>query len=236
VRHHVGSVGPRTAGPLEGKATAPHLQTPQCPSYFARNHNWEALFDRLIAFRESELPKLGFTIQVSLRFAIKFRTSSKRHRAPALDVSSSALRTSKSDNLIGAKNQSPNIARCCRNGASTVPSPMPAIFSDFPAIPSSPSCATWRLSSASYQSIFWSSSRRCPDRRTIKSSCKRVLEEPAPRFASSPVVGAGWEEAWDSFYTPEHVRTILRRSAACKRGRPKTTPSTNLWFLFNDLI
>jgi hypothetical protein len=45
---------------------------------------------------------------------------------------------------------------------------------------------------------------------------------------------AEWEEAyrvaWDSFYTPEHVRTILRRSAACKRGRPKTTLSTILWF------
>ena len=31
---------------------------------FARNRNWEALFDRLIALREGDLPKLGFTIQV----------------------------------------------------------------------------------------------------------------------------------------------------------------------------
>src|SRR5262249_1076399 len=44
-----------------------------------------------------------------------------------------------------------------------------------------------------------------------------------------------WEDAyraaWHAFYTPEHVRTILRRSAAVRSGRPKTTLSTILWFL-----
>jgi hypothetical protein len=43
-----------------------------------------------------------------------------------------------------------------------------------------------------------------------------------------------WEEAyraaWDAFYTPEHIRTVLRRSAASPIGRPKTTLSTILWF------
>ena len=43
-----------------------------------------------------------------------------------------------------------------------------------------------------------------------------------------------WEEAyraaWEAFYTPEHMRTILRRSAASPIGRPKTTLSTILWF------
>lgn len=41
---------------------------------------------------------------------------------------------------------------------------------------------------------------------------------------------AAYRAAWDSFYTSEHVRTILRRSAASARGRPKTTLSTILWF------
>ena len=31
---------------------------------FARNRDWEILFDRLIALRKSEFPRLGFTIQV----------------------------------------------------------------------------------------------------------------------------------------------------------------------------
>jgi hypothetical protein len=43
-----------------------------------------------------------------------------------------------------------------------------------------------------------------------------------------------WEEAyrlaWDAFYTPEHINTILRRTCASKIGRPSTTLSTILWF------
>ena len=45
---------------------------------------------------------------------------------------------------------------------------------------------------------------------------------------------AEWEDAyraaWAAYYTPDHIRTILRRSAACKLGRPGTTLSTILWF------
>ena len=55
------------------------------------------------------------------------------------------------------------------------------------------------------------------------------------RVSHHPKMSDGeWEEAyraaWAAFYTPEHVRTILRRSAACRRGRPKTVLSTILWF------
>ena len=43
-----------------------------------------------------------------------------------------------------------------------------------------------------------------------------------------------WEEAyraaWHAFYTPDHIRTILRRTCANPRGRPGTTLSTILWF------
>ena len=45
---------------------------------------------------------------------------------------------------------------------------------------------------------------------------------------------AEWEEsyraAWDAFYTPDHIRTILRRVIANPKGRPGTTLSTILWF------
>jgi hypothetical protein len=55
------------------------------------------------------------------------------------------------------------------------------------------------------------------------------------RVAHHPKMSdAEWEDAyrsaWESFYTPEHIRTILRRAAACPLGRPKTTLSTLLWF------
>ena len=55
----------------------------------------------------------------------------------------------------------------------------------------------------------------------------RVAHHPKMRDAE-------WEEAyraaWAAYYTPEHIRTILRRAAACKLGRPGTTLSTILWF------
>jgi hypothetical protein len=45
---------------------------------------------------------------------------------------------------------------------------------------------------------------------------------------------AEWEEAyraaWETYYTPEHIRTILRRAAANPIGRLKVTLTTILWF------
>ncbi len=43
-----------------------------------------------------------------------------------------------------------------------------------------------------------------------------------------------WEDsykaAWDTFYSPDHIRTILRRAAQIKNGRPKQIFSTMMWF------
>ncbi|HME84270.1 MAG TPA: radical SAM protein, partial [Roseiarcus sp.] len=45
---------------------------------------------------------------------------------------------------------------------------------------------------------------------------------------------AEWEEAyraaWDVYYTPEHIRTILKRAAQIPNGRPKPIASTIMWF------
>ena len=50
----------------------------------------------------------------------------------------------------------------------------------------------------------------------------------------SKMSDAEWEDAlqaaWASFYSPDHIRTILRRVAASPKGRPGTTLSTLLWF------
>ena len=39
-----------------------------------------------------------------------------------------------------------------------------------------------------------------------------------------------YRAAWESFYSLDHMRTILRRTAAHPRGRPHTTLTTLLWF------
>jgi hypothetical protein len=45
---------------------------------------------------------------------------------------------------------------------------------------------------------------------------------------------AEWEDAyraaWRAYYTPEHIRTILRRAAQIPNGRPKQIASTIMWF------
>src|ERR1051326_7354332 len=55
------------------------------------------------------------------------------------------------------------------------------------------------------------------------------------RVSHHPKMSDGeWEEAyraaWDSYYTPEHVRTILRRTAANPRGRIANTIGLLWWF------
>ncbi|MEP7030715.1 MAG: radical SAM protein, partial [Pseudolabrys sp.] len=48
-----------------------------------------------------------------------------------------------------------------------------------------------------------------------------------------------WEEAyaaaWEAFYTPEHINTIIKRTCANPIGRPGTTLSTILWFYLTIL-
>ncbi len=50
----------------------------------------------------------------------------------------------------------------------------------------------------------------------------------------SKMSDAEWEEAyraaWDAYYTPEHIRTILKRAAQIPNGRPKPIASTIMWF------
>src|SRR5437667_10059563 len=55
------------------------------------------------------------------------------------------------------------------------------------------------------------------------------------RVTHHPVMSdEDWDDAyraaWESFYSLEHVRTVLRRTAAHPRGRPHTTLTTLLWF------
>jgi hypothetical protein len=85
---------------------------------FARNRDWEILFDRLIpGLRNGDFQdRLHHQVDT---FATRSRTSSRRRRRPA-SASVHRSRKHQSGNLIAAKkrqNRSPNTGRCCRNGA-----------------------------------------------------------------------------------------------------------------------
>jgi hypothetical protein len=49
-----------------------------------------------------------------------------------------------------------------------------------------------------------------------------------------------WEEAveaaWHAYYTPDHFRTVLRRAAAVRHGRPRTKMRLMLWFYLMYVI
>jgi hypothetical protein len=50
----------------------------------------------------------------------------------------------------------------------------------------------------------------------------------------SKMTDAEWEDAyraaWETYYTPDHIRTILKRAAQIPNGRPKPITSTIMWF------
>src|SRR5262249_18574559 len=56
------------------------------------------------------------------------------------------------------------------------------------------------------------------------------------RVAHHPKMSdAEWEDtyraAWRAYYTPDHIRTVMRRAAAHARGRPRRIVLLMLWFL-----
>ena len=103
---------------------------------FARNKEWESLFDRLIQLREErEDSRSSFTIQVDT-LCHRIPNFIEKAAAPASTACSSDLRTSIPTICWpprSARTRSPNTGSCCRNGAIMAPPPMPATSSDFPA-------------------------------------------------------------------------------------------------------
>ena len=69
---------------------------------FARNRDWEPLFDRLIELRDGEGLNIGFTIQVDT-LCHKIPNFIEKAARPACGACSSGSRTSIPDNLIAAK-------------------------------------------------------------------------------------------------------------------------------------
>ena len=214
---------------------------------FARNKDWEILFDRLILLRNSEFPKLGFTIQVD---TLCHRIPNFIDKAAAAGVRRVfiGLENINPDNLIAAKKRQNKITeyremlQAWRNhGAITYAGYIigfPAdtketILRDIEIIKRELSvdileffCLTPLPGSEDHKNLARQGVWMDPDMNKYDLN-HRVTHH-------GTMSDAEWEDAyraaWFAFYTPEHVRTILRRAAACKIGRPDTTLSTILWF------
>ena len=123
--------------------------------------------------------------------------------------------------------------RCCRRGARPAPSPTPATSSAFPRT-QRPRPARHRdhqaRVAARYPRVFRADAVARfggpqdveGDRRVDGSRPEQVRPEPS-RDASRSMSDAEWDEAYQAawaklIYTPEHLRTILRRAAAHPLG------------------
>jgi hypothetical protein len=214
---------------------------------FARNRDWEPLFDRMIQLRQGEGMNIGFTIQVDTLCHKIPKFIEKAARAGVRRVFI-GLENINPDNLIAAKK---------RQNKITEYREMLQMWRDHGAI-----------TYAGYILGFPADSKEsiARDVEIIKRELPIDILEffvltPLPGSEDHKVLaGKGvwmdpdmnkydlnhrvshhgkmsdrnWEEAyraaWHAFYTPDHIRTILRRTCANPRGRPGTTLSTILWF------
>jgi radical SAM family protein len=214
---------------------------------FARNRDWELLFDRLIHLRKTEFPKLGFTIQVDT-LCHKIPNFIEKATQAGVRRVFIGLENINPDNLIAAKKRQNKITeyremlqKWRNHGAITYA----GYILGFPAdtkesIVRDIEIIKRELPLDILEFFFLTPLPGSEDHKVL--SQKGIWMDPDMNKYDlnhrvshhSTMTDAEWEDAyraaWAAFYTPEHVRTILRRSAACKLGRPGTTLSTILWF------
>ena len=213
---------------------------------FARNRHWEPLFDRMIALREEGL-NIGFTIQVDTLCHRIPNFIAKAGRAGVRRVFI-GLENINPENLLGAKKRQNRITeyrtmlQAWREaGAITyagyiigfpgdtresilrdveiIKRELPLDILEFFILTPLPG-------SEDHKVLWGQGTWMDPDLNKYDLN-HRVTHH--ARMSDTE-----WDEAyraaWLNYYTPEHMRTILRRAAAHPLGRPKTALTTLLWF------
>jgi Radical SAM superfamily len=214
---------------------------------FARNRDWELLFDRLIALRAGDCPKIGFTIQVDT-LCHKIPNFIEKAAQAGVRRVFIGLENINPDNLIAAKKRQNKITdyremlqKWREHGAITCAGYIigfpgdtkESILRDIEIIKHELPLDILELffltplpGSEDHKILWRKGTWMDPDMNKYDLN-HRVAHH--PRMSD-----AEWEDAyraaWESFYTAEHIRTILRRAAASRLGRPSTTLTTLLWF------
>jgi hypothetical protein len=214
---------------------------------FARNYDWESLFDRLILLRNNGFPKVGFTIQVDTQCHKIPNFIEKASQAGVRRVFI-GLENINPDNLIAAKKRQNKITdyrellqKWRAHGAITCAGYITGFPGDTKeSILRDIEIIKTELPLDVLELFFLTPLPGSEDHKVLLE--KGVWMDPDMNkydlnhrvTRHSRMSDAEWEEAvraaWASFYSPEHIRTILRRAAAAPNGRPKTTLSTLLWF------
>jgi hypothetical protein len=220
---------------------------------FARNSDWESLFDRLIAMRKGEGMNIGFTIQVDT-LCHKIPGFIEKATQAGVRRAFIGLENINPDNLIAAKKRQNKITeyremlqKWRNHGAITYAGYILGFPADTKAsILRDVEIIKRELPIDILEFFFLTPLPGSEDHKVL--SAKGVWMDPDMnkydlnhRVAhhSGAMSDADWEDAyraaWKAFYTPEHINTILRRTCACPIGRPGTTLSTIMWFYLTIL-
>ena len=213
---------------------------------FARNRDWEALFDRIIKLRVEGMD-LGFTIQVDTQCHKIPNFIEKATQAGAGRVFL-GLENINPDNLIAAKKRQNKITeyrvmlqKWREHGALTYAGYILGFPGDTKAsILRDIEIIKRELPLDILEFFFLTPLPGSEDHRTFLG--KGVWMDPDLNkfdlnhrvWHHSHMSDTEWEEAyraaWDSYYSPDHVRTILRRAATNRLRYLKSVLSSILWF------
>ncbi len=213
---------------------------------FARNTDWEILLDRVIELKKEGI-HVGFTIQVDT-LCHKIPNFIEKATKAGVKRVFIGLENINPDNLIAAKKRQNKITeyrvmlqKWRAHGALT----FAGYILGFPAdtkesILRDVEIIKRELPLDVLEFFFLTPLPGSEDHKTLLK--KGVWMDPDinkydldHRVSHHPKMSdTEWEEAyraaWDVYYTPEHIRTILRRAAAIPNGRPKQIASTIMWF------
>ncbi len=214
---------------------------------FARNRDWEILFDRLIELRNGVFPKIGFTIQVDT-LCHKIPNFIEKAARAGVRRAFIGLENINPDNLIAAKKRQNKITEYREmlqkwrdhgvityagyilgfpgDSKESILRDIEIIKRELPLDILEFFFLTPLPGSEDHKVLWQKGAWMDPDMNKYDLN-HRVSHHPK-------MSDAEWEEAyrasWAAYYSPEHVRTILRRTAASRLGRPRTTLTMILWF------
>ncbi len=214
---------------------------------FARNKHWEPLLDRMIQLRVGEGLNIGFTIQVDT-LCHKIPNFIEKATKAGVRRVFIGLENINPDNLMAANKRQNKITeyrimlqKWRQHGAITYAGYILGFPGDTKeSIKRDIEIIKRELPLDILEFFFLTPLPGSEDHKGLWT--KGVWMDPDMnkydlnhRVAHhSKMSDAEWEEAyrtaWETYYTPEHIRTILRRAAANPLGRMKTTLTTILWF------
>lgn len=214
---------------------------------FSRNREWEKLIDRLIALRVDDGIELSLSIQVD---ALCHRIPEFIEKTTAAGVQHVfiGLENINPDNLLAAKKRQNKITEYRKmlqkwreHGAITyagyilgfpgdtkesILRDVEIIKNELPLDILQFSILTPLPGSEDHKTLLDSGVWMDPDLNKYDIN-HRVTHHPT--MSDQEWEDAYWA-AWHAYYTLDHVRTILRRAAANKRGRPEAMIASLLWF------